>query len=258
MSMGIEVITDPQLVNAVDKALKEYPGYEFARGIFDRLPGPKYFWGGVIRDAIAEEIHGQAIWIRDHDLIVDDSKEPISLNNSLRGFRRVLPSYTNRFKRPIQANNTPSYPNARVESPQGNHVDIGLFSNANRLRKGECIAVCMETVLTGTDFTPSALMYDPQKGLIYSFGAIEAIKKKEVDIGYEQASTPARMMAKGVTLADKLNFSLGPRFVEFVEDNFSNQLESDIHRALKDRGEKHYMDTVMETLSHYAKNKISV
>ncbi len=216
----VEKITDPLFVDAVRKNLENSLFYPSLRLVISRFEDfPIFLWGGAVREPILRQIYPdfKIFEISDFDLMVDDSNKTVAFHNHLKDIKSIS---INRY----------GHPKWKIKKYL--EVDIGLFSDSNKLRKGENVEVCIETVVEGADINTSAIAYDIRNQVIYSYGAIEAYRKKEVDINYPEGNDPYAQMPRVILHAHNLDFNLGKNAVDLIKRKYTPESKEQIRKKL--------------------------
>ncbi|MFO7711503.1 MAG: hypothetical protein R6V53_07070 [Candidatus Woesearchaeota archaeon] len=243
------------LTSAIDQSIQENDNKDYLDALLNRLSGHKiYFWGGAVRNPILKEMYGLDLGLNDIDIIIDGTldkqknpdKELIDFDELLRGFEKVA---INRY-------DLPKWKPARdVE------FDVSVISRCNKARLYEDTPLNIYSVVEGCDLTTSAIAYDPEKKRIYSFGAIDAYKKKEVDLNFCIGNDPASQLPRLVMHSHKLGFRIGDESREHIGNVYNtlimnSDLNARIVENMKYWGKNDDLLLVISTLraiSHSAK-----
>jgi hypothetical protein len=231
-----EKITEPVFADAVRKNLENSLFYPSLRLVISRFEDfPIFLWGGAVREPILRQIYPdfKVFEMSDFDLMVDDSDKKVAFNNHLKDIKSIS---VNRY----------GHPKWKIKKYL--EVDIGLFSDSNKLRKGEDVEVCIETVIEGADLNTSAIAYDIRNHVIYSYGAIEAYRKKEVDINYPEGNDPYAQMPRVILHAHNLDFNLGKDAVDLIKKKYTPDSKEQIRKKLIYWGKQGKYDFVISRL----------
>ncbi len=240
----VEKISDPKYVDAVRHNLENslyYPSLRLVLSRFEKFP--LFLWGGAVREPVLKVIYPDLnnSEISDFDFIVDDSENKVVFENHLKDIKSVV---LNRY----------GHPKWKIKKYL--EIDIGLFSDANKLRRGEDADICIETVVEGADLDTSAIAYDIKNQCIYSYGAFEAYKKKEVDINYPEGNDPLAQMIRAILHAEKLGFRLGKKAVQLIQTKYSPELKKDIRYMLMYWQKQMKYDFLISSLEAIKGNRI--
>lgn len=241
--MKVEKITEPRFVNAVRKNFEDSMFYPSLRLVLSRFKEFSVFlWGGAVREPILKEMYPEykERETYDFDLMVDDSINKVVFNDHLKDIKSI---FINRY----------GHPKWKIKKYLV-EVDIGLFSDANRIRNGDDVPLCIETVVEGADINTSAVAYDIKNRVLYSYGAFEAYKEKEVDINYPQGNDCHAQMPRVVLHAEKLNFSLGKRAVDLIREKYTSESKREIRNKMMYWQKQSKYDFVISRLDTIKKN----
>jgi len=178
------------------------------------------FVGGIVRNLIINLKYGKSIITNDIDILVDDSEQPIDLKEVFSNEKNIIINNAGIVK---------------LKYPHGFDIDISKFSDTNSLRKGEKHTVSLKTCLKLGDFNTSAIAYDLDSETIYSYGAIEGIYKKEVELLEKADDKDYIIMTRLIWHSNKLGFKLGPRAIKFIKENYSLKKDKEIIKYIKRR-----------------------
>lgn len=243
--MAVKSSQDKRLVQAVQRELETNPYKKYLNHIVHEvLAGRKcYLWGGAVRDPIVKELYGRNGHVKDFDILIDDSDEPVDFRAIFKGENNI---FYNRFG------------TVKLKPTTGFEIDVSRFSNANLVRNGgkDRYPVSLETSLISCDFNTSALAYDLKTGVIYEHNALDAINKKEIDLQEHAGDEPHVMMARLILHSDKLGFSSGPKGEKLISKGYSPVLDKNIGRYLgyKDLSKK--QERVLGKLNEIANSDV--
>jgi hypothetical protein len=210
-----------ELISAVESNLEESRFYEYVNNVLSRILQyhDAYLWGGSVRDPIVKSMYGNGNIpeTRDFDILVNDSEGKIDFKKLLGGFGDI---YQTRFM------------SSKLRPANGLEIDIAPFSNSSRLLNGEKLPISLETVLTGCEFTSSAIAYGLRDRTIYSNCAMESIKSKEIELLYAYEA-PYILMSRLVLHVRRLNFTIGERARKLIVDNYSPNSDQSIKEYLE-------------------------
>lgn len=237
--MNVEEIQELRYTKAIETYLKKDPHNKYVEQLFDKLDDFEigyYIYGGAIRNPIASQIHERDIPISDIDILIDDSKEYIDLEELLREYDSNI--------------SKTSLGSPRWTPEDELQIDIVKLSNATILKHDKDLPISLETTLTSCDFTPSAIAYDPEKEIIYSYGAIEAINNQEIELLYIKNLSPATVLCNLILKSEKMKFHLGPKAKTLIIGEYSPDLDQDIinymlHKGAEEKSE-HVIDRLQE------------
>jgi hypothetical protein len=219
--MSLSKYQNSELVEAIENNLKESRFCEYVNRTLERIMQyhDTYFWGGVVRDPIVKSIYGNGNMPepRDFDILVDDSQGKIDFRKLLEGFGDI---YQTRFN------------SSKLRPLDGLEIDVVPFSNSARLLNGEKLPICLETVLTGCEFTSSAVAYGLKDKTIYSNGAMESILAKEIELLYAYEA-PYILMSRLVLHLRRLNFKIGENARKMIVEKYSPDLDKPILEYLE-------------------------
>jgi len=226
----------PELVNPVSENLAGSRYHSYVNRVVNDVlrEYSSYLWGGAVRDPIVRAKYGQNDETRDFDILVDDSQDRIDFKKLLQGLGDIF--YT------------------RLGSPKwrpenGLEIDIVPFSNATRLRNGEQLPVSLNTALRSCEFTTSAIAYGLQDRTVYSYGALEGIGKREIDLLYPDGEEAHILMCKLVLQTERLGFERGPKATRLIVEGYSPDLDTRIKRYMEYKGLEAKFEHVVEELS---------
>ncbi len=235
--MKIEKITNSKYVDAIKKNFENSLFFPSLRLVMSRFEAfPLFLWGGAVRNPILREIYPdfKEVETSDFDLMIDDSEKEVVFDNHLKDIKSIK---INRY----------GHPKWKIKKYL--EVDIGLFSDANKLRNGEEVPVCIETVVEGADLNTSAIGYDIKNATIYSYGAIEAYKKREVDINYPEGNDCHAQMPRVILHAEKLGFQLGKNAINLIKNEYTQASNEAIRKKLVYWGKQAKYDFVISRLT---------
>ncbi len=215
--MKIEEIRKPQYINAIETDLKNDPHHKYVEQLFDKLDDFEigyYIYGGAIRNPVASQIHERSIPISDIDILIDDSKKYINLEELLREYDSNI--------------SKTSLGSPRWTPEDELQIDIVKLSNATILKHDKDLPNSLKTTLTSCDFTPSAIAYDPKEKIIYSYGAIEAINNQEIELLYIKGLPLATLFSNLILKSEKMEFHLGPKAKTLIIEEYSPDLDPEI------------------------------
>jgi hypothetical protein len=201
-----------------------------------------YLWGGAVRDPLVNQLYNKDIHTTDFDLLVDDSKKEFPLSRLMAGLEGMV----------INSFGSPKWkPKPDIE------IDIVPFSNAMMIRNKETEENSIGTMLKSCEFNTGAIAYLLNNPAIYSYGAIEAIRKKEVEIGYIKGASIAMLMSRLVLQPEKLGFTIGEKARKFIAERYSRALDQRIKAYLdyKQLGENY--EHVVKSLRELQKKELS-
>ncbi len=236
MMISVQKITDSVFVDAVRKNLENSLFLPSLRLVIARFEDfPLFLWGGAVREPVLKSMYRnfKNSETSDFDLMVDDSQKKVVFHDHMKDIKSVS---RNRYGHP------------KWTIKKYVEVDIGLFSDSNKLRNGENAEVCIETVVEGADINTSAIAYDMRNHIIYSYGALEAYEKKEVDINYPQGNDPYAQMPRAILHAEKLGFSLGRHAIELIKNKYTPGSREKIRKKLVYWGKQRKFDFVIAQL----------
>ena len=235
--MNVEEIRNPLYLKSIEIHLKNDPHNKYVEQLFDKLDNSEisyYIYGGAIRNPIASQIHERNIPISDIDILIDDSKKYINLEELLREYDSNI--------------SKPSLGSPRWIPEDKLQIDIVKLSNATILKHDKDLPNSLETTLTSCDFTPSAIAYDPKKEIIYSYGAIEAINNQEIELLYIKDLSPATALCNLILKSEKMEFSIGPKAKTLIIEEYSPDLDQDIINYMIHKGAEEKSDHVIKKL----------
>ncbi|MFH1396619.1 MAG: hypothetical protein ABIG93_04430, partial [archaeon] len=239
--MEVKTTQDERLVKAVQRELETNPHRDYLNHVFGEvLSGRKcYLWGGAVRDPIIKELYERNGCVKDFDILVDDSGEPIDFRTVFKGENNV---FYNRFG------------TVKLRPTSDFEMDVSRFSNANLIRNGgrEKFPVSLETSLVSCDFNTSALAYDLGTGVIYEHGALDAMDREEIDLQDHAGDEPHIMMVRLVLHSDKLGFSIGPKGRTLISESYSPALDENIGRYLDYKSLSGKQERVLQRLNEIA------
>jgi hypothetical protein len=242
--MALSKHQDIELVGAVENNLEESRFHEYVNRTLSRILQyhDAYLWGGSVRDPVVKSMYGNGNIpeTRDFDVLVDDSEGRIDFKKLLEGLGEM---YQTRFM------------SSKLRLVNGLEIDVAPFSNSSRLLNGENLPICLETVLTGCEFTSSALAYRLRDRTIYSNGAIESIRSKEIELLYAYEA-PHILMSRLVLHERRLNFTIGERAKRLVVDNYSPELDKSIREYLEYKKLQDDFSFVVERLREIKNNSV--
>lgn len=236
--MGIQIIDDPKLVEAVRDNLdrSEYRDY-VNHVVNDILAGREsYLLGGAVRDPIVKFLYGTNGPTKDFDLLVDDTEQPLDVHELFKGEMDVF--YT-------------SFGTVRWRPKRGLEIDVTTFRNANPIRVGEEVEPSLELWLSTCDFNTGSIAYGFRNRVLYDFKAMEGIRQKQVDV-IGGGDPPYKMMARLVLHSDKLGFDIGQRGLDLIRDQYSPSLDEHIGVYLDDKQKSEFFERVTSRLKEIA------
>lgn len=220
MDIKVEKITEPRYVNAVKKSFEDslfFPSLRLVISRFEKFP--LFLWGGAVRNPILREMYPDLTISEssDFDLMIDDSKDQVEFEDHMKDIKSVT---LNRY----------GHPKWKIKKYL--EVDIGLFSESNKLRNGEDVPVCIETVIEGADINTSAIAYDIRNPAIYSFGAFKAYVEKEVDINYPEGNDSSAQMPRVIMHSQQLGFRVGERAINLIKKKYTKSSKEEIKEKM--------------------------
>lgn len=200
-----------------------------------------YLWGGFVRDSLNEAIHGIYTESKDVDYLVNHYDEeysglPFGIRFSDYEWQEKLGPDVYRIWlccRPYDFGN----------------MD---FNKARSVDKNNPRG--LEYNLNCCDLNTSAIAYSPVRDEFYDSGAIAAIIKKEIDVKYIEDNKSWSTLSRLVLHSEKLGFNIGLKSLEYVYENYSDDLDCKIIKYLKSRDNLDKADLVLTKLKEI-KNK---
>jgi len=233
--MQVVKYTDPQLINSIEKDLRESEYWIYLEKIINDIFKEYhcYVWGGAVRDSIVGLNYNKNLPIKDLDILIDDSKKCVDFKESLQGLEGIF--YT-RFGSP------------KWKPIKGIEIDIVTFSNATMMRNKKNLSASLDVVLQSCDFTTSAIIYDPKEKVVHSCGAIEGIDKQEVDILYSEGDEMYVLLCRAILQAERLEFQKGPRAMQPIKEKYSSDMDDHIKKYMEYKGLEKKFDYVIQEL----------
>ena len=240
--MTLSIHQNTEFTQAVENNLKGSKFYEHVNKTLSRILQyhDAYLWGGSVRDPIVRSLYGngEIPETRDFDILVDDSDGKINFKKLLYGLGEM---HQTRFM------------SSKLRPANGLEIDVVPFSNSSRLLNGEELPVSLETVLTGCEFTSSSIAYGLKDRRIYSNGAIESIKSKQIELLYAYEASHI-LMSRLVLQLRRLDFKIGERAKKLVIDNYSPELDKYIMEYLEYKKIQNEFSFVVERLREIKNN----
>jgi hypothetical protein len=201
-----------------------------------------YIWGGFIRDSLIESIHGDEINPNDVDYLIDHYDERYSgLPYDIRfsDFECVKKLGPDVFRVWVAGSSydftNMRFNKARVLDPKKKTMDP-------KKPRG------LEYNLACVDLDTCAIAYSPERDLFYDGGAIDAIRKRKIDVMYVDDMRHHYALSRLVMHTDKLGFDVGEKSLKYVQDNYSPELDSKIVKYLESRRFSGKIDLVLGKL----------
>lgn len=170
------------------------------------FPKETYIVGGFVRDSLLKKICGYDFPINDLDIVIDSAnfhKKIVNFQNENRSSLGSLKLKYNDFSTDIMCLH-----------------DVYFLGNS----KNKSI----ENFLEGVDFSTSALAYNLSENKIYDSGALESINKKEINVIGNSLMKSAPTITRLILHSDKMDFKIGERGLQYVKENYSKNLDSEI------------------------------
>ncbi len=238
----ISIIKDPELIDSVQSNYRSSAHASYIDSLVNGLLKPYkiYLLGGAVRDPIINYLYDRNISTGDFDLLVDDSEREFPI---IEMFRDLEGLTLNNFSSP------------KWKPEKGIEIDVVAFSNVTMIKNLESDDVSLETVLKSTDFNTGAIAYDMAKPTIYSYGALEAIKKQEIEIAYVKGLALNMLLSRLALQSEKLGFSLGPKAKKLIADKYTPQLDERIKYYLEYKEMPEKYDFVIKKLREITKTR---
>jgi len=248
--MRIEKILEQTYLKAINSYLKTDPHDKYVEQLFQTLDNHEikyYLWGGAIRNPITKQIHNRHIPTSDIDILIDDSKKDINIEELLT----YLDGYVKHT----------SFNSPRWIPEEGLQIDISFLHNATKLKYEKDLLPSINTSLMSCEFTPSAIAYDPEEKTIYSNGAIEAIEKQEFELLYTKGLHPETLMCNLILKSEKTGFIIGPKAKILICEKYTQNIDQKIkdymtHKGTENKTE-HIIDRLQEIQNQTKNNKHS-
>jgi hypothetical protein len=198
-----------------------------------------YIWGGFVRDSLIKHFHNTNLKPSDIDYLVDTETGRGKKFYSNHPFSKRFEDWT--FCDQTKKNICTIW--FCLEPFDFGSLDFNkkMLINANAPRG-------LEHNLSSCDLNTSAIAYSPKKDEFYDCGAINAIKKREVDLLWTKDNKPIDTLSRLVSHAHKLNFDIGQRGINYIKEKYSNELDSKIIHYLTCRSKANLIEPVLSKL----------
>jgi hypothetical protein len=225
------IIKDERIDRAIETVLYESGGKDYADELKSRFQDvPFYYWGGLVRGAVFRALYGFNGKTKDIDVIIDDSKKSVDLFERMNGLNNVQ---STRFGTP------------KWKPEKGMEIDLSTFEDSSKTKGFSKLNI--KNVLKHCDFTPSAIAYCPKTKTLYSYGAIESIKNKEIDLNFSGDETCV-LLARMILLSNKLMFKIGKKAIDYIKQNYSSKQDNQIKTYLEYKNNTEQYNTIIRTL----------
>lgn len=210
----------------VDKAISDKPevGEIIRRVGEDGL----YLIGGAVRDSVVNFLYGKSLDISDYDFF--------SSSKSSEDLRKIFADYENVLF-------------SRFGNPKfyfdGFEIDLVSFDNTiaeNVFHKNPTI----EGVLSSSDINTSSIGYSIFNSDFYSCWAMEGILNSRVDI--VNSTSLVADLSRLILHSNKLDFNLGEKSLEFISENYCEDLDCEILSYLDYKNKLDKADLVLSVL----------
>lgn len=216
--MEFRVLHDKSIERRIEFECSVSPARSRIEMIFDAFSDYHVFeMGGSVRNAVISEWYGIPFSIRDLDFLIDDSKEDIDLF-------RICREYS--FPGEIKSN---FYGTVKWTIDDFD-IDISKFSSGNKNEPS------IENWLRGCDFNICGIVYSHDSGKIYSYGALEGIKEKNIVLIKPEYGRPEATMVRAVDFERKLSgigFRLDQSIVDYVLSEYSDGVDDRIKKYME-------------------------
>jgi len=184
--------------------------HPYSKKIFeciDTLPlHSTYVLGGTARDIARTLIYGQHHPLNDLDLLVNCPTAEV-----LERLQQYAPLEKTSLGAP------------RIKCDEEFHIDIVPFSLWNYANNPQHVM----DIIHKCDITTSALGISLETGNMYGARAIESIRKKEIDIQFENSIFPVHL-ARLAQHARKLDYVIGEHTVDLIQKKYTPHLDEEI------------------------------
>jgi tRNA nucleotidyltransferase/poly(A) polymerase len=219
-NISLERIEDSSLIEAVKKSLHQGPYCSIVKELCEGVlkNHPVFLIGGAVRNPLIKAIHSENREPSDYDLLVDDSTKPIDFRKFLDdNFDLVY----NRFG------------NIKLRNETGLSVDIVSFSRKKLYIDGNHGEnPTLDAILQSGDFVMSSLAFDLDNEVIHSYGALQDIKNRKINI-LRVTETESTVMSRAVLYERKLAFNICEETKSFIAQKYSPKMNDEIRKYLE-------------------------